>query len=1491
MKSKIFGVSLGSSIFILLLIAVLALVRPVYLRIDEALSEFESTLSERLETETGLAVSYQSLSPSIFIGVNFKNIGIHEVATGNQIVTMKRATLLYNISGFFSKHPSVALKSLTLTGMVVEYDAVKDSDFITKIQNLLANRKKNSGDNLLEVEKNEKFSLDDKVLNLPLDVMIKNLSVHYSDAQNDALVTLRSLTLEDFNLSEGVNINTSGRALYKTSLVKTAGRATSFACGFSVNGVFYPDFEGSSALLSLSSASGADYSVSKLDMLVNYTEDKLEVRTMRTVLPFSLFARLDLANENLLFSGDFDRFNPLRLVTMRRKPDIVQKIDGSLVSGSVSGMLGKTNLNYRANLTVLTTEKLLGERVTLAVKVDGTKDTVNISKIGASGSFIDADFSGSFNIPKMQPEGVFSLNYFTLKNGGVISTEVYIDPYRNGFMCIAPQVFMNEKSFTALEFIVLPENNSVDFQFELSDYAHPDYEDAGRVRIDGSFLTGKEKFLQAQVSFSNLFADSMVDTAAFFMDSAQADMLASISSVLRPYIFTTEAYISSDFKDFSINAPYCLFANTEKDRQLLIFSMDGSNQTFQLSQFDVLFGKQSAHAEISVEFADTFKEFSFSSNFAVNSIPYRFWGTFSPEWISVSGDYNFDAIISIDEQIGATLQFNQLPFSFGKNVFAASTSAIIYWNKIEGFDANIISLEVEEPSLNLQFNPHLALSGNANKHGFVLNTLAYTDNTSSLDGNGSIVWNLNDGIFDSVHALIQASSPITSERLSISADFTNPSKQPFSTDALQNDFYMSVEASLESFPASRLLSNQNPDNTISADLTATGTIRNPFVSVILHRSSVLLSGYPLVASGGIVLDDTGINLSDLNCSWSLLTVSDFNAFLDPSNFTGSADMTIDVSILEKTIHAPISISLEGEATGKRFAVPDFYSLSLNSKLITGTFFNSDFPLHLTAVHSPGRFDFFTDVAEGFKASYSMDGEIFASSGKKSPIQMNVAGTVKENRLDIDITGIVADMKYICSEVEIPFVFFNSGMLTGALRISGLTTDPEFTGALSVAHPNFLISYISQSYLHADKVVITVADGEARVEPTPVTVGKGAATVEYHMDFNKWLPNALELKINIDENRKVPLDLSFPFIHAKGMASGKLDLNFTFPRDVSVSGFVVADNTDVEIVATSLQNQFSLENILASVPNPAGTGESSESDLNITVDFDIIVGQKVQMLFNPFLRGVVAPGTPISLYLDSETGDFEFKSDIVLRGGELVWLNRNFYMREGRVVFNESKDSLDPKVTVRAETRERDDNGNMVTIILSANNQPVSSFNPTFSANPAKSEKEIMELLGQVVSGDSDSVASLAVAGGDYFVQAMVMRRIENTLREMLNFDIFSIRTNVLQNSLKLGMDDDAKNKQISIGNFIDNSTVYFGKYFGSSIYVDSLLHWTYDESKIEDRQSTTGIVFQPEIGFEMVSPFVNIRLGVAPDVNSLQKGLLNTFVPSTSMTLSWKFAF
>ena len=258
-------------------------------------------------------------------------------------------------------------------------------------------------------------------------------------------------------------------------------------------------------------------------------------------------------------------------------------------------------------------------------------------------------------------------------------------------------------------------------------------------------------------------------------------------------------------------------------------------------------------------------------------------------------------------------------------------------------------------------------------------------------------------------------------------------------------------------------------------------------------------------------------------------------------------------------------------------------------------------------------------------------------------------------------------------------------------------------------------------------------------------------------------------------------------------------------------------------------------------------------------------------------------------MDTDAGLWSLKGDVVLRGGEVSYLNRNFYLKEGSISLNENQSNFDPLVTIRGQINERDASGDPVLITLSAIKQHVSDFDPVLSSSPAKSESELMEILGQIIAGDSTSASDVLVSSLDYSVQVTFLRRLEGALRDLCNFDIFSVRTTLVQNSIKQGfnMNSDSE-KGALISNLFDNTTVYIGKYFGSNIYVDAMMNWTYDENKNTSGDAFSGgLVFHPEMGLELDSPFANIRWRFAPDMESLQQ----TWVQSTSITLSWRFNF
>jgi hypothetical protein len=384
-----------------------------------------------------------------------------------------------------------------------------------------------------------------------------------------------------------------------------------------------------------------------------------------------------------------------------------------------------------------------------------------------------------------------------------------------------------------------------------------------------------------------------------------------------------------------------------------------------------------------------------------------------------------------------------------------------------------------------------------------------------------------------------------------------------------------------------------------------------------------------------------------------------------------------------------------------------------------------------------------------------------------------------------------------------------------------------------------------------------------------------------MELDRWLFDVLTINLVTPDDITVPVDMRIDRVRVSGDINSNLDIEVR--RDlVSVSGNVRGQNGAVEVTMTDLGADTS----------PAAA--QTESTMEVNINLRMSVGQRMQVHLSTAqgdsgvaVRGLVAPGTELRLLMDSFTAALDIQGDVALRGGEIVYLNRNFYLREGRIVFNETMGIFDPRITVRAETRERDTEGIQVRIIMTALNQPLSEFFPAFTSSPARSEAEIMHILGRIVTADSDSLGDFAFAMLDYGVQLAVLRKIETGLRELLNFDIFSMRTMILQNVLRSVSDSARQDKPITAGSVFDNSTIYAGKYFGSSIYADALLHLSYDENEVLSGKSETGIVFQPEFGLEMLSPYVTIRWSIAPELGKTDF----LWVDATSITLSWKFSF
>ena len=261
--------------------------------------------------------------------------------------------------------------------------------------------------------------------------------------------------------------------------------------------------------------------------------------------------------------------------------------------------------------------------------------------------------------------------------------------------------------------------------------------------------------------------------------------------------------------------------------------------------------------------------------------------------------------------------------------------------------------------------------------------------------------------------------------------------------------------------------------------------------------------------------------------------------------------------------------------------------------------------------------------------------------------------------------------------------------------------------------------------------------------------------------------------------------------------------------------------------------------------------------------------------------------------DSITSKFTLKGDVDLKSGQLYYFQRNFYIEEGTIVFNESESKFDPLLQVDAQIREIDNSGSPVTISLLVDNEPLSSFTPRFESSPPLSTIEIASILGTNLNTQFNrpqgELTSALMLTGDLFSQFSIVRSFEQQMKDVFKLDLFSIRTQMIQNVIlervlnqNITRDPEAN---ASLGQYLDNTTLFLGKYLGNDLFLEAML-------QIRQEPITAGVFVEDEldltleVGLEWKTPFFLLNFSVNPDFEEPLNSLENT-----SLGFSWDHSY
>jgi hypothetical protein len=331
-----------------------------------------------------------------------------------------------------------------------------------------------------------------------------------------------------------------------------------------------------------------------------------------------------------------------------------------------------------------------------------------------------------------------------------------------------------------------------------------------------------------------------------------------------------------------------------------------------------------------------------------------------------------------------------------------------------------------------------------------------------------------------------------------------------------------------------------------------------------------------------------------------------------------------------------------------------------------------------------------------------------------------------------------------------------------------------------------------------------------------------------------------------------------------------------PNSTRFDGSVTAQSTTVTLSEETVETE----------------GASSSETI---VDLTIQTGRGLEFLWPtstfPILRAFTETGETLDLTYSSVDGSFALSGDVGIQGGEIFYFDRNFYVRSGSIRFREDELQFDPELTVTAEIRDIAAEG-PVRIYLSAENSPLSEFSPQFTSDPPMSETEIATVLGGNIvggeAGEQPDLTQAAFLAGDIVQQLTLVQSIQGSMRRALGLDLFTVRTHLFPNLVRGWIEGTMyplDNPAPSLGQYLDNTTIFLGKYLGTDLFLELLVQLRAENPLEADVRNLGGLSVDYDFSLEWKTPFFLLEWNFFPRTPE------SLFLTDNTFVFSWEYSF
>lgn len=505
---------------------------------------------------------------------------------------------------------------------------------------------------------------------------------------------------------------------------------------------------------------------------------------------------------------------------------------------------------------------------------------------------------------------------------------------------------------------------------------------------------------------------------------------------------------------------------------------------------------------------------------------------------------------------------------------------------------------------------------------------------------------------------------------------------------------------------------------------------------------------------------------------------------------------------------------------------------------------------------------------GLSVQGGAEGSFMLRAQSPFPVQGVAQGSWSGSAFNLSVQDFRADLALVKEFVSSKLLSLTSGRVEGDFVVGGNLADPEFNGSLLLKDVVATSSFVRQSLGPVD-IPVVLEGHRLRVDPVDIGPGTQIWLVSGAARIDHLLPEEYQFTVQTDAFSVIPVSYQYTGISAQG----------------AVNGLLVVKGSPL---AVTLGGRLALQDTVITLKSSSTTEVSTGEPLGFNADLTLVTGRKVEFLWPnetlPLLRAVTASGQTLQVKANDVASTWSVTGKVGLRTGEINYLNRTFILREGLLTFQEDQTGFDPKMSVRAEWRYRDDAG-PVMINLRADGT-LTRFSPQFDASPYKSPDELQRLVGTTLALPTDytarPAAGLEAVGNALSVASDVgtsflLTPFEETVKANFGLDLFTVKTEILKKSLLKG------NERLDASNYLDNTRLFFGKYIGDDLFLQGTLAFRQDTSVAA--QVSPKMVIEPELQMEFQTPFFLLNWTLLPQHPE------TLFVTDNTVTFRWNWSY